>query len=58
MSLGIPYVSVRTNKGKPYVKCPDCGDIIQITKRKDWESWSTEEYAAHWQQEHSTKPET
>jgi hypothetical protein len=50
VTIGIPYVSIKYTDKKPYVICLKCRCHIQLTIRKDWESWSTEEYAAHYQE--------
>jgi hypothetical protein len=51
VTIGIPYVSIKfTDKKQPYVICLKCKRTIWLTIRKDWESWSIDEYATHYQE--------
>lgn len=50
--LGVPYVStVREPDGSAHVVCPFCQERV-VLARKDWESFSTREYAVHVEQRH------
>lgn len=52
-SFGIPYASKRQDSaGRWYCDCPVCGKRIALKKRKDFESMSGAEYAAHYAAEH------
>jgi hypothetical protein len=51
-SLGIPYVSTNFDKLGAYNVCPVCKGVIRLTDRKDFESFSGNEYARHFAQNH------
>jgi hypothetical protein len=58
MSIGIPFMFdiefKRDAKGLHGVgKCPACGEAIVLRKKKDRESFSKVEYAAHYEKAHS-----
>ena len=54
--VGIPYASNERGPDGHYIPnvkiCPVCGERIVLTHRKDWESFSGREYAAHYASKH------
>lgn len=53
MTVGIPYVQVYDFKGRAHVFCPECDVRIELTSRKDFESYSLREYQEHYEKEHA-----
>ena len=47
-TLGVPYARQKVLNGKVYCICRSCGQDIELSKRKDSDSFSTEEYARHY----------
>lgn len=45
----IPYAN---HAAPDVVICPVCGEHVQLTARKDWESYSAVEYDTHYRREH------
>jgi len=52
--LGIPY-AFHDLDDPGVVICPVCSKRIRLTRRKDEESMSGDEYAQHYQEEHADK---
>ena len=47
---GIPYANQHMDdEGRVWVTCPACGAEIQLIERKDFESMTGSEYAAHFE---------
>jgi|TARA_B100000073_G_scaffold316828_1_gene293750 uncharacterized C2H2 Zn-finger protein len=53
--IGIPYARQTYKNGKMTCTCPVCGKVIELKKKKDHESYSTQEYALHYDQAHGVK---
>jgi len=51
-SFGIPYASTNFDKSGAYIVCPICKVVIRLTSRKDFESFSGDEYAKHFAKNH------
>jgi DNA-directed RNA polymerase subunit RPC12/RpoP len=52
-SFGIPYASTKQDaKKRWYCECPVCGEKILLKKRKDFESFTKEEYGRHYADKH------
>ena len=54
--IGIPYARHERDplNGRWVAVCPTCGERITLKHRKDFESFSGREYAAHHAQRHLT----
>lgn len=51
--LGVPYAFPPTANGPwDVVVCPVCGLRIQLVQRKDWESFTHQEYVQHYEEQH------
>jgi hypothetical protein len=46
-TMAVPYAPLEFECGMAYVDCPMCGARIGLAARKDFESYSMSEYAAH-----------
>ena len=55
-SIGIPYAFRHVKGGKVYAECPVCGEHIELRTRKDFESFTGDEYARHYMKHHATQP--
>lgn len=51
-SVGIPYVPITWVGKIPFVVCPHCNLNIKLVEKKDFESYSKVEYAAHLHEKH------
>lgn len=50
---GVPYAKrIVDDDGCWYAICPDCREGIELTERKDFESFTGSEYADHYEREH------
>ena len=53
MSFGIPYARKEHDEQGWYAICPVCGEQVRLYERKDFESFSGSEYAAHYATQHA-----
>jgi hypothetical protein len=53
-SFGIPYAQQQRdpNTQSWFMSCPICGTRIALVARKDFESFTAQEYSAHFAKEH------
>ena len=49
----LPYARQVVDGGKVFCVCPRCGEHIELRRKKDSDSFSTDAYAEHFKQEHS-----
>jgi len=54
--FGIPYAQKVLEGRKMFAVCPVCGERVHLKKKKDFESFSGIEYAAHYEAKHSAQP--
>ena len=52
MSLGIPYAREFGAGGKRFALCPICDTSVELKIKKDFESYTGEEYAKHYERMH------
>lgn len=52
-AFGVPYARAVIEGRKEFKQCPNCGELIGATQRKDFESFSGREYAVHYEQQHA-----
>lgn len=54
--IGIPYAKQYiTDDGQVYAVCPRCGQRIDLTGQKDWESPSLNAYQQHYVTHHGNQ---
>ena len=51
--VGIPYAFEHMKNGKVFAECPICGEHIELKSRKDFESFSGNEYQQHYMEHHA-----
>lgn len=50
--FGVPYAKREFVLGRMYAICPMCDKRILLVKRKDFESYTGQEYAEHYKEYH------
>lgn len=51
-SIGVPLARREFKDGKCFATCPECGLVIELKVKKDFESYAAIEYGEHYEAEH------